>query len=60
MTCVVSAADLLLLLLLLLLLPPPLQAFMTNTWACAERIPNDTSVCVDSWTGVQVGRNLVD
>jgi len=30
------------------------QAFLTNAWACPERIPKETQVCVDSWTGVEV------
>lgn len=31
-----------------------LQAFLTNTWACADKIPEDAAVCIDSWTGAQV------
>jgi hypothetical protein len=36
---------------LLLLL---LQAFLTNTWACPGKVPEDAPVCIDSWTGVKV------
>lgn len=34
------------------------QVFLTNAWACAEKLPADSQVCVDSWTGVQVRANV--